>query len=536
MRDKDVIKAYEKIKISDYEKNKIFNNIMDKRKKSFSWFPIIGFGAIALAVFGMYIFLNNDNSSTIGNQDNKKILEKKKKTNEQVVKTLLNRNVSLENNYRKEIIVSSKKYLKANKIDIEELKEGEELVIKGEEIVSNDNYNSCKGNLIIKRYDDDFSYSTDVVCEGTDQDLSNKKEYVIYGGTLTDVFEIKYGIAVASISNVKKQNYDVLDCDANLIIMNNDGNIRFNKKIESVYTNEDSTVKVVSVNQINNKFYIVLQVANQIHFEPSGAGSLRNHYFLMVLDEKGEELSYKEMLDGNSSLFIDDFIGGDAMYVYFIGSAMNNTTYENKRVIIKIGEDSIDTIPYKAIEESDKKEVARHVVITSYESGYFYGYKYDKSYGSGTYYSAKTIFKMNDKAEEVWETNIDGNINKIVVSDKVYALARSGDNARIYAIRLDGQHFGSNNINDFYNISNFYIEGSRIIFKGTDNKENHFFEIFDDKLNKADRIDIDNTDIKDSFEYSFMQYAKLEDGKVIAGYTVNKKIEESDEVLIVFNK
>ena len=115
-------------------------------------------------------------------------------------------------------------------------------------------------------------------------------------------------------------------------------------------------------------------------------------------------------------------------------------------------------------------------------------------------------------------------------------MARSGDNARIYAIRLDGQHFGSNNINDFYNISNFYIEGSRIIFKGTDNKENHFFEIFDDKLNKADRIDIDNTDIKDSFEYSFMQYAKLEDGKVIAGYTVNKKIEESDEVLIVFNK
>ena len=210
---------------------------------------------------------------------------------------VVNRNVSLENSYKKEIITGTKKYLEANKINIEDIKEGEELVIEGDKIVESEDYKTCKGNLVIRRYNDDFSYSTDVKCSGNDTDLSGSKEYIIYSGTLTDVFELKYGIAVASISNVKKPHYDVLDCDANLIVMSNDGTIKFNKTIESPYKDEDSTVKVINVKMLNNKYYLILEVANQIHFNADGSGSLKNHYYIMTLDENGKELSYQEILE-----------------------------------------------------------------------------------------------------------------------------------------------------------------------------------------------------------------------------------------------
>lgn len=520
MKDRDVKKAYEDIKISDKEKAKIFNSIMENRKKSFSWAPIVGFGAIALASFGLFMILNNTTTEPSKPGSN----------------PVINRNVSLENSYRKEIITGTKKYLEANKIDLGKIEEGEELVIKGEDIVDSNQYDVCKGNLVIKRYNDDFSYSTDVTCEGSDTDLSDKKEYVIYSGTLTDVFEIKYGIAVASISNVKKPNLDVLDCDANLIVMNNDGKIRFNKTIKSKYTDEDSTVKVLNVNQLNGKYYLLLELANEIHFEPSGAGSLRKHYYQMVLDEDGNELSYEELLVDGNKLSVDDFIGGDANTVYYTGYVLDNT-YNSTNVIIKITEDGIDTIPYIATEETEKVNVARHTVITAYEDNGFYGYRYEKSYGNTSYYSGKKLFRMNNKGEIVWEASLDSNINKVdVYTNRVYALGHTGSVARLYKYTDNGEEEGSVDLKDFYNIDSFVLEGSRVIVRGTDKKDNYFFEVFDENLEMIERIDIDNTDIKDNFEYSFMQYAKYEDNKVIAGYTVNKSLDLSDEVLLVFNK
>ncbi len=351
MKARDVKKAYEDIKISDREKAKIYNNIMENRKKSFSWGPILGFGAVALASFGLFMTLNktNDPSNPGSNP-------------------VINRNVSLENNYRKEIITGTKKYLEANKIDIEEIKEGEELVIKGEDIVDNEEYNTCKGNLVIKRYNDDFSYSTDVTCEGNDTDLSGKKEYVIYSGTLTNVFELKYGIAVASISNIKKPHFDVLDCTANLIVMDDAGNIEFNKTIESPYTDEDSTVEVINVKKINDKYYLILEIANDIHFSPSGAGSLRRHYYVMTLDENGKELSFQEMLENGNSISVDSFVGGDANRMFATGSVYDKEANDTKNVIIVVGNDFIDTIPYKVTEDTNKKGVVRNVVVSGYEN------------------------------------------------------------------------------------------------------------------------------------------------------------------------
>ena len=94
---KDIKKAYEDVKISEREKNKIFNNIMENRKKRFNWGPIFGVGAVALASFGFFMIANKGGNNTI------------LKPNEAV-----KRNVALENSYRKEIITGTKKYLEIN--------------------------------------------------------------------------------------------------------------------------------------------------------------------------------------------------------------------------------------------------------------------------------------------------------------------------------------------------------------------------------------------------------------------------------------
>lgn len=527
---KDVKKAYEDIKISEIEKNKIFNNIMEKRKKGFGWGPILGFGAVALASLGLFILFNKTNTPNIPNIPNN--------PNTPGGSILAKRNVGLENNYRKEIIVKTKKYLEANNIDIEDIKEGEELLVEADKIVDNEEYKGCKGNLVIKRYNDDFSYTTDVICNGEDTDLSDSKEYIIYSGTLTDVFELKYGIAVASISNVKKPYLDVLDCNANLIVMDNNGNIKFNKTIESPYEDEDSTVKVINVKMLNNKYYLILEIANEIHFEATGAGSLRNHYYIMTLDENGKELSFQEMLDRDNSIFVDSFVGGDAYKIYATGSLYDKVNNKTDNVIIEIADDHIETIPYQVLENGERKGVARHSVIEGYEIDAFFGYKYDKSYDESKYYAANILFKMNMESKIVWEANLeDYNIIKIKVAvNKVYVLANNGSVYKLFIYGVDGQKQKEKTLEDIYHVTDFYIEGTHTIIKGEDKSRNQFFEILDKDLNKEEKINIDNSDIEEEFEYSFMQYAKLEDKKVIAGYTVNKNFVENDEVLLVFNK
>ncbi len=410
MKDKDIKQAYNNIKISNKDKDRIFNNIMTKRKKSFSWAPII-----VAASLGIYMFLSNspiDNGILKPNANNNK--SSNKGTNTVVAPQPLNRNIALENDYSKEIIVNAKNYLEDNKINVEEIEEGQELVIDADRIINREEYSTCQGNLIVKRYNDDYSYTTSVTCEGTDIDDSKKTEYVIYDGILTNVFEIDDYLAVASTINNKKQGFHLVDCDANFTIFNNKGEEVFNKPIESVYTNEDSTVEVVSANRLYNKYYLILNMKNEINITESGSGSEKNNYYLMILDENGETESVKYLAtEDGSRVHIDSYIGGTKDTIYYTGIAYA-PDYSFTYAIVKITDSKVELIPYRPTEVKDS-DIATHYVITSYYDKYFYGYSYDKSYSGGTHYSAKTLFKMNDKGEIVWDTQVGGNINKVLV-------------------------------------------------------------------------------------------------------------------------
>ena len=240
----------------------------------------------------------------------------------------------------------------------------------------------------------------------------------------------------------------------------------------------------------------------------------------MTLDENGKELSFQEMLDRDNSIFVDSFVGGDAYKIYATGSLYDKVNNKTDNVIIEIADDHIETIPYQVLENGEKKGVARHTVI------------------EGKYYAANILFKMNMESKIVWEANLeDYNIIKIKVAvNKVYVLANNGSVYKLFIYGVDGQKQKEKTLEDIYHVTDFYIEGTHTIIKGEDKSRNQFFEILDKDLNREEKINIDNSDIEEEFEYSFMQYAKLEDKKIIAGYTVNKNFVENDEVLLVFNK
>ena len=520
---KDIKKAYDEIKISDREKNKIFNNIMENRKKSFSWMPILGFSALALASFGMFFLLGstkNDPTIPGGNTPGGQQLK--------------GRDIQLENTYRKEIIVNAQKYLQSNEIDLDEIQDGEELVIEGEKIVDNEEFQGCKGDLVIKRYNEDFSYSTSVTCDGEDQNTDKERKYVVYNGTLTNVFEVNDYVIVASRVNEKKVGYQVVNCDANFTVLDKEGNIVLNKLIKSVYVNEDSSVEIKNVNMFGDEYFLILELDNEMNFKPSGSGSLKSHYYLMVLNKEGEELSYKELLVNGDPVYINEYIGSDNGSVYYTGYTLDKT-YDASFGIFKIKENNIDIIPYEISKDGSRKNTAINIVLTGVKDGNYYGYSYEKSFSGENYYSANKLFRLDENAKQVWEAEVDGNIRNVVVDDYVYVLAGNNGIDKIYTFTLDGEKLGESELGDFEFVESFYLDGEDIIIKGMSNEE-YFFEIYNGKLEMEEKIIVDNSDLTDKYEWHFMKYWKLNNHKVTAGYIVEESIETSNSVLLVFNK
>ena len=107
MKKNDLKSMYDNIKIDNIEKSKIYNNIMNNRKKRFNFMPIFGVGTLALASIFAFMFLGIPSNN--------------------------GRNIALENSYKKEIIVNARQYLEANNIDLDSV--GSELVIDSKDIV-----------------------------------------------------------------------------------------------------------------------------------------------------------------------------------------------------------------------------------------------------------------------------------------------------------------------------------------------------------------------------------------------------------------
>ena len=527
---RDIKKAYEDIKISEKEKNKIFNNIMENRKKGFSWAPIIGFGAVALASLGIFMVVGrNTNDPT----------------------NTFNRNISLENNYKKEIITNAKHYLEANNVDLEELEDGEEIKIEGNKIVDKEEYKMCSGNLVIKRYKDDYSYTPDIQCEGTDNSSEGEKQYVIYSGILDHVFEVDDYIAISSLYNYSKKEITVLDVntnkyepwqvvkdnDINLTMVDKNGNVLFNTVIESVFKDEDSKIEVKSINKIDNNYYVALEVRNEINIGPHGGGSERLHYYMLILDEEGKQISYEELLDyfGNR-IAISEYLGGEDGVAYYTG-------YVNNHVIVKISKDNVETIEYKVSEE-EENGIAKGYRVEYYADGYFYGTVSEKSYEVGEYFRENKLFKLDMEGNIVWEKTYDledeANLFDVTVkNDTIYARALSEKKAYLMTFDLEGEVKNNVCLTDLTDLTfyghEYYVDGKNINVRIEGTEETHYL-LLDENLKLVEEITLDQSEINANFMWSYVAYSRYNGKNVDVIYAVNQSINTSESILLVFNK
>lgn len=540
MKDKNIKDAYENIEISEREKNKIYNNIMENRKKKFSWLPIVGFGAVALASVGVFMFMGT------GKMDS--LLGKNKKDNgssndNNVVE--VSRNIKLENSLKKEVIIGAKEYLVANKIDLDKLEDGKELVIETDKIVKKDDYKACSGKLIIKRYNDDFSYSTDVTCEGDDKEITGSEEFIVYSGIIDNVFEVNDYIAVSSINNYSKSTSlsggEIIDNDINLTLVDKQGKIIFNKLIESVFKNENSTIEVKGINKINDKYYVVLDMYNNIQLYDSGSiKSKMNHYYVLILDNDGKEVALKELTDENGvGLLADTYVGSDNDVAYYTG--FNYT--DNQYVIISVSKDKVELTKY--IPAIDLPELSRQKQyrITDYYNGKFYGYSEIKSYSGPSYRVSNIIFAMDKKGEVVFEKEInEGDIYKVIVkNDLIYVFSnQSRVNHSVSTYDLEGNLKNSIDIKQLTELENYnidsYVDDNLVLRVADAYKKNARYVVLDSELKKVNEYAIDSTNVDKNFEWSNLVFSRLNGDKINSIYTVNKDINGSNSILLVFNK
>ena len=541
MKEKDIKDAYDNVEISKAEKNKIYNNIMGNRKKRFNWVPIVGFGAVALASFGAFMVLGNPfGKSNNGNGSNGE-----PSVNNSV---LVTRNVSLENGYRKEIITSAKKYLKANEIDLETLEDGKEIVIETNKMVNSDEYKVCSGKLVIKRYNDDFSYTTDIHCDGDDTDTSGSKEFVVYSGLLDDVFEVDDYLVISSMNNIEKKKgstiegdkvYDIVDNDINLTVIDKEGNIVFNKLIESVYKDEYSKVKVMGVNKINDNYYVILKINNELTFY-SDTGTIRSerdHFFGLILDKDGKQISLNEIKDdSNNGIMIENYIGSDSDVAYYTGYSITNSEF----AIVKISKDNVDLTKYEIAIDQPELERQKSYTVTDYYKGNFYGYSYVKSYGNEKYYSSRGLFELDKDGNVVWEKEItleNDNILKVMVNNGlIYVVSMDNDDYSLTTYDLKGNKKDTIKLSD---ITSYYFDSyidDNVVIRLIDDNSDYHYIVLDSSLKKVKEVDIDSTDIDKNFEWNNLVFSRLNGDKVNSIYGVKDSVNKSESILLVFNK
>lgn len=512
MKKEDLNQAYENIKIDQYEKNKIFNNIMTKKKKKNTW--IFSFGTVLFAslliIMLYYPKINNPVNNSV--------------------------DVALENNYRKEIIVSSKQFLQANKIDITKLKDGENLEIDSKDIISKDEYKTCSGKLIIKKYNDDYSYTTDVSCGNT---VGKEIEFKIFAGNLIDVVEVENNIA--TITRINKKLYEdgtLKDSDIAITIFNDSGDILWNTKIESVYQ-EDSNVKLYGISKIKDYYIVLVNMEKMINNKTA-----QYHTHKLVINNEGNIISNEEIMVNGNTVYADRYItANDEASIYQIAS-------EGQFLILKLNKDDYKIIELPFINEfNDETSLITNSNVYLYNDNYFYGNIYLKGFNGSEYYKCQTVFKLDEFGNVVWQKDITLNIEKeedyyitkmFNLNDLLYIIYQS-DNGDRLLLEYDEEFNLLNkiNINDLIDevlfFNNLRFENEEFIFEMTKNEE-HYFIKTDKNFKVLKEINVENNLISEKYDWNHSYYSRLKQEEVNMIYSVGNNIVDSDSILLAFYK
>lgn len=239
--------------------------------------------------------------------------------------------IKLSGEFKKEIIINSKNYLKSNNVKLEDLKDGEELKIDSKKIVTNEEYNKCSGNLVIKRYNDSYTYSPEITCG--EQPGDQKIEYHIFDGFIKDITYYGDNTLVESYGNWSLLNDFEPIYDDTLMYFDASGNVLWSYQIKRQMDNGKSQIKGMKV--FDDKFFIVVEYTNDIVVEEhnadgSGQTSARNSYELLVLDKNGKNITkkYKEANKTIKELGGFEYLSNNKIYFNKYNMNGNNQYYE----------------------------------------------------------------------------------------------------------------------------------------------------------------------------------------------------------------
>lgn len=552
MKKEELKKSYNEIKISPAEKAKIYNNIMErKNKKKNVWMPLVGFGAVALASFGAFMFINNG-----GLNGNKSLEDNKDKIVEKQNIALLG-DLSLESKYRKEIMVNSRSYLTANKIDISELKDGETKEFDANEIVDNDDYNSCKGKLTISRYNGDYTYATNVTCSANTE--GKDVEFKIYDGFLSDVYEVNEGIITVSFSNMKHQYENLVSNDVVLTLFNDNGEMVWNtefKNSDTTYFNNENIIKrVYSIHNFGENYLVQFEYILDGQFTESGSGIGTAGCDLVLFDKNGKilkqySLEYEEpgkMLEVYS---LGEFIGEDNGKAYYEVD-VRNPEDDNLGYIMEVS-DSIRLIRYDEVLDADDDEGVQNTrVINTVKNGYFYGYVKRKSFDENMELEQNVVFKMDMNGDIFFEKELKG-----LSEDSLILETFVDDSENIYftisSENIDGSDLVvkyDKNLNYIttYDVKN-YIETDETILLNdvslVDDKllldirnidwSMQYVITLDEDGNVIKEYSVDTKDVNSNFEYSYLYKNLIVKDKLTQVYSVSDSLTNS--ILLVFYK
>lgn len=522
MKKEEFKKEFDNIEISEMEKLKIYNNIMNNRKKKKSWIlPMISVGIVATASLVAFMIMKPAGDASpkgpIGT-------------------------MALENEYKKEVIVNVKNYLNAKEINVEELEDGEEKKIDSKEIISNEKYKACKGNVIIKKYNGDLTYSTDITCG--DYDRTDAMEFRIFDGLVRNVFEIGEELAIASRINVSE---DGDNADANIMLFDESSDIKWTYTIESM---EDVTSKidVVGINKIGNKYYVLYKEVEYLGKTETGSYAYDESSKLIILDESGKLVEQYDF----EKYKIDEFIGSTNDTAYYTASSYDRNIDDYTYVILKITEDNYDLINYEAGYD-ELPGISTTLDIQAFSNGYFYGFNREKGYEDDTdeYYRAKTVFKMNEKGETVWKKDVNLNIpneddydiiKMIINNGQIYISYKSETDERLIAYDLDFNFINSKMLSDIKPESSYFtnlrFEDNNIVFEFQkyDTTTTYSFITTDKDLKVIDNKEVTEENIDANFAWSSLIYKRLKNNKINMVYAVDKDLNKENSILMVFYK
>lgn len=519
MKKEELKNSIEKIEISNLEKQKIYNNIMKNRKKKKSFWPILTIGALATASLVLFFSINN-----------KSIL----KPNDKAATGTL----ALENEYKKEVIINVKDYLNANNIEVQD-----ELIVDSKEIINNDKYNVCNGNVIIRKYNEDLTYVTDISCG--DYDKSGSVEFRVWDGFIRNVFEIQDEIVITTYENYKDLN-GYTQADANIIFLDEFAQIKGNFMLKNI---EDikQTIDILSVNKIKDNYFITYRIREAI-----SSNTFIETDCYVILDKEFDPIEEPEFLKyENKNIIIDKLIKEENNTLYFTA----NYSDENKNhfIILCVDENGQKAIEYEGFQDDKVLERGTSYKVTAYSDNYFYGYAYTKGYVED-YYNGKTIFKLDNLGNIVWKKGIEISIqneenydvtNVYINNNRMYVIYK-GNNEKdaeyIIIYDLYGNYIKSirveelNKKNPFVIDIHFEEENIIIELQGYDSSTSYAFITTDRDLNIKSTKEVTKKPIENNFEWSALIYRRLKNNGINMIYAVNEKLDSNNSILLAFYK